>query len=302
MHLMKKTIALLVLTTAITGCQSSKPCSMDEESLTALRCWHFRDQNPITKEHVAYIRKQSKRGNLACKTILGHMYERGLGMPVDIAKAKAIYQALADADESAYLELGRLAEEGIGEPVDYVKARELYERAAKNGNNAAASKLGVLMEQGKGGPRDLDGALTLYLGSVRLYGDEAWRGIQRLRKQGVALSIEQKNKCNKIWRRAFNSMFSRAISNVEKQLTKETSPQNYLESATVKLTFSVESDTPDISIAKSSGDPITDQKVLNSISGYRFHGGPMLPDNQKTWAVSLIFPLREESAASMNNK
>lgn len=295
MHLMKKIIALLILTTVIAGCQSSTPGGMDTESLTALRCWHFRDQNPINKEHVTYIREQSKRGNLACKTILGHMYERGLGMPMDIAKAKAIYQTLADADESAYLELGRLAEEGIGEPVDYVKARALYERAAQKGNSVAAIKLAILMEQGKGGPQNLDDALTLYTDSVKLYGDEAWRGIQRLRQQGLVLSIEQKNKCNKIWSRAFSSMFNRAMSNVREQLTKETGPKNHLESATIKLRFSVESDTPEISITKSSGDTIIDQKVLNSISNYRYHGGPMLPDEQKTWTASLTFPLEGKS-------
>ncbi|CAM3763366.1 hypothetical protein SAMN05216575_101529 [Ectopseudomonas alcaliphila] len=293
MHLMKKTIALLVLTTAITGCQSSKPGSMDEESLTALRCWHFRDQNPITKEHVAYVRKQSKRGNLACKTILGHMYERGLGMPVDIPKAKAIYQALADADESAYLELGRLAEEGIGEPVDYVKAREFYERAAKKGNNTAATKLAVLMEQGKGGPRDLDGALIIYIASPHPYKADILNSIQRLRTQGLKLNTEEKEKYNGSWVKNFSSTLSSHIRYAQAKLSRDIKTGSSLNRATLQLKFTANSDTPEISIIESSGDAAIDQRILDSMSGYRLRSHPILPESQKTWTINQYFNLKK---------
>jgi len=275
----------------MTGCQSSGTGAMDEESLTSFRCWHFRDQDPITREQVAYILKQSQRGNLACKTILGHMHERGQGVPKNIAKAKAIYKALADVDESAYLELGRLAEEGAGEPVNYFKARQLYERAAQKGSTAATTKLAALMEQGKGGPQDLEGALILYTDSLRRYRDDSWKGIKRLRSQGLTLSIEQQKKCIEIWNLAHSRLFNRAIFYVQEQVRKEANANHPLGPATISLIFSAESETPKISITESSGDPTTDQKILTLISHYNFHGGPILPNGQKSWTVSLIIPL-----------
>lgn len=289
---MMKAVVLLMLTALVVGCQSIGARNDQEERVTTLRCWYFRDQHPLTEENIEYIREGSENGNLSCKLILGNMYERGLGMPKDVAKAKAIYQSIADVHEAAYSQLGRMAEEGVGEPVDYVKARHLYERAtSEQGNKLGAVQLAKLMEDGKGGPQDLNGALALYLSSMELYEDAAWKGIQRLRARGPALSAEQEKRYNEIWGHGVRSVLTDKIQDTQRQLSKEIKPGPTIKPGKIQLEFSLGSDMPEVSLLESSGDPAIDQAMLKAVSAYRISDEPILPKSQKTWTVVSDFSL-----------
>ena len=289
---MKKTVVLLMFTALVAGCQNTGTRNDQEERNATLRCWYFRDQNPVTPEHIEYIRERSEDGDLVCKTILGHMYERGLGMPKDVAKAKAIYKAVAEVDEASYSELGRMAENGIGEPVDYVKARQLYERAtAKQGNSLATVQLAKLMEDGKGGPQNLNGALALYLSVIKLQERDARKGIQRLHANGLVLSTEQKKRYNESVVRDLQGSLSRHIRYSQKMLSKEIKPGSTIKSSKLQLEFPFNSDVPKISLLESSGDPAIDQMVLKEMSDYKLRDKPILPESQKSWIVVLEFNL-----------
>lgn len=295
MLFMKKVVVLLMLTAAVAGCQSAGPKNDQEDRLAGLRCWHFRDQKPLTEEHVEYIREQSEKGQLLCKAILATMYERGLGVPKDVAKAKATYQAVASTDAEAYIELGRMAEEGIGEPVDYVKARQLYERAgAKQGIASAATRLARLMEEGKGGPQDLEGALNLYVGAIRLYGDDAWDGVRRLRAEGLVLNAEQVTRYNEIWRSAVRNTLSRKVLNTQRELSKTIDPGSSNKPMKLQLEFPLGSDTPRVSVLESSGDLSVDQAVVDAMATYRFADAPIMVGDKKSWTVVSGFSLGGE--------
>jgi uncharacterized protein len=54
------------------------------------------------------------------------------------------------------MNLGLMAEEGKGGPVDLVTARGLFEVCAKAGDLQAVERLGLMAEEGQGGPKDLD--------------------------------------------------------------------------------------------------------------------------------------------------
>ena len=294
MLFMKKVVVWLTLTVAVAGCQSTGPKNGQGDHMAGLRCWHFRDQKPLTEEHVEYIREQSEEGHPLCKTILATMYERGLGVPKDVAEAKAIYQAVASTNREAYIELGRMAEEGIGEPVDYAKARQLYELAgARQGNVPSAVRLAKLLEDGKGGPQDLDSALALYVSSLRLYRDEAWIGIRRIRARGLTISAEQGTQYNREWQRAVQRTLARKTRDTQIKLLKTASPGSSTRPIKFQLEFQVGSDVPEVSLLESSGDPAIDKAVISAMSSYRFPDAPILPDDRKSWAVVSGFTLEK---------
>ncbi len=66
------------------------------------------------------------------------------------------YKKAAEAGQvNAQNNLGFLYQNGIGVPQDFAKAVELYQKAARQGNAAAQNNLGMMYEQGTGVPEDL---------------------------------------------------------------------------------------------------------------------------------------------------
>jgi TPR repeat protein len=69
------------------------------------------------------------------------LYQNGLGVPQDYAKAREWYEkAVAKDNAHAMGNLGTLYANGYGVPQDYAKAREWFEKAAARGD-ASAKKL-----------------------------------------------------------------------------------------------------------------------------------------------------------------
>ncbi len=190
---MNKSAVVFVLALLSAGCQSLGETAPDNtEKWASVRCWYLRDQTPVSRQSLAYIRDRSESGDSLCGTVLGQMYENGLGVPVDLEKARATYLSAAQADDAVYVQLGRMAEEGIGEPADPAKARRLYEQSgAYEDNKLAAVRLAELLEAGRGGPQDKMGALNLYLKWLDRRQDDAWRGVQRLRRDGMVLDASR---------------------------------------------------------------------------------------------------------------
>ncbi|NWB99554.1 sel1 repeat family protein [Pseudomonas gingeri] len=283
---MNKAVFLLMLSALIAGCKSTTPNAQDD-SVAGLRCWHYRDQNPITQEQVEYIQARSENGDRLCKGMLASLYERGHGVPQDIPKAKALYQSLAEVNASAYYQLGRMEEEGIGEPTNYVKARQFYQlAAAEPGNENNATHLAKLMEEGKGGPQDLEGALALYVNAIRYSEDKAWKSVQRLRAQGLVLTAEQERHYNEIWVSGVQNQLGRKIWELEKTLSKQSKTSAANKPTQLQLAYIPGSVVPQILLLESSGDSTVDQAVLQAMSDYRFPDEPIQHPGEKTWKVT----------------
>ncbi|MCK9798665.1 sel1 repeat family protein [Pseudomonas sp. MAFF 302030] len=284
---LRKTLGLLLLTSLVAGCQSSPPPPVAQpDDLSSLRCWGVREQKSITREQLDYIRALSKNGDPVCTLMLGDLYERGHGVAQDTAQAKALYQAVADQDPSAYYQLGRMADDGVGEPPDYFKARAFYQRAAaKPGNPRSEFQLARLLEDGKGGPRDLQGALALYLRALKYSEDEPWKGIQRLRAQSLVLNSEQQQRVNEVWVSGTRATLRRKIETTQKTLSKTLQPVPPLKPLKFQLEYIQDAATPKLTLLESSGNSPVDQAVLQAMSTYRFSGEPILPAGQKSWKV-----------------
>lgn len=284
---MYKSAVVFLLALLGAGCQSNGETVPDNpEKWASLRCWYLRDQVPVTKQNLAYIRDRSESGDSLCGTVLGQMYEKGLGVPVDLEKARATYLSAAQSDTAVYVQLGRMAEEGVGEPVNPAKARRLYEQAgAYEDNKLAAVRLAELLEAGRGGPQDKVGALNLYLKWLERRQDDAWRGVQRLRRDGMVLNAEQVGRYNQVWTKLVNDTLTRHMRRTKTKLNKAFPQRSPLKPVKLQFQYSVGSVVPHVTMLEGSGDAAFDEAVMQEMAVYRFPEEPILPAEQKTWRV-----------------
>ncbi|WP_422776744.1 sel1 repeat family protein [Pseudomonas mediterranea] len=283
MPFMSKVVALLTLTAFVAGCKTSNYSNQTVDS-PELRCFAYWDDKAITSLEVRYIRDMSQSGNMPCTIMLGGLYEKGRGVPQDFSKAKALYQSIADKDAGAYGQLGRMAEEGIGGPVNDTDARQFYQRAvSKPEQRRSEARLAKYMEEGRGGPQDLQGALTHYFNATQYLGDDSWQGIERLRAKGLSLTIEQQQRYNSIFVGSVQSRLKKRITVVEKSLENNVNSTSASKPVQVQLEYIPGASAPVISIRQSSGDTALDQKVMQAFSDFRFPGDPIMPPGQKSY-------------------
>lgn len=111
-------------------------------------------------QHAAAILTTLAQQNDAdAEFMLGGLYQKGLGVPMDNAKTFFWYRKAADhpgtsAAITAESEIGVMYYLGIGVPKSYEDARLWDERAATAGDAIAQRNLGELYFQGLGGKRD----------------------------------------------------------------------------------------------------------------------------------------------------
>src|SRR5215831_2412512 len=108
-------------------------------SATDLEWWHAR----------------AAEGHAIEQAFLGILYENGVSVPQDYAKAAKWYeQAAIQGYVPAQVGLGLLYAEGTGVPQDYGKARQWFEKAAAQGYAEAQYSLGLLYYLGNGVAKD----------------------------------------------------------------------------------------------------------------------------------------------------
>lgn len=109
----------------------------------------------ISAEDLQMLQTQAAQGRTEAQTTLGHLYDNGLGVPQDHAKAAQWYEKAAVlGDMKAQYHLGSMYEDGRGVPPDYPKAHLWREKAAAQGYAMAQYKLGTMYEEGRGVPQD----------------------------------------------------------------------------------------------------------------------------------------------------
>ncbi|MBC2656205.1 sel1 repeat family protein [Pseudomonas sp. MSSRFD41] len=276
---MNKILALLLLGSLLGGCQSDTSAQTD--AMVGLRCWHYRDQESLSREMLDYIRRQGEAGNPMCQTLLATLYERGHGVVQDTARARALYLSQTQANPGAYYHLGRLDEQ----EADYLRARDHYQRAAAAGSRESALALARLMEEGKGGPQDLPGAQQLYFSVLKQSGDDAWKGIDRLRGHGLELNAEQQARYNQVWTASARSRLSRKLRLLQHRTLGKLKLGPDVKPAVVEVRFVPGSAEPRLKLLESSGDTPLDQTILQALGSYRFVGEPIPQAGQDDWRV-----------------
>ena len=99
--------------------------------------------------------KDAERGDAEAQYDLGVMYDYGIRVPEDDAKAVHWYRKAAErGDAEAQYELGLMYDYGEGVPEDDAMAVHWYRKAAEQGDADAQTKLGLMYAKGEGVPED----------------------------------------------------------------------------------------------------------------------------------------------------
>ncbi|WP_210496775.1 tetratricopeptide repeat protein [Microvirga antarctica] len=100
--------------------------------------------NEAFREATGRIEKD--KGDFAAMTLLGELYNQGLGVPVSPAKAADWYRLAAQrGDPQALASLGLMALEGRGMPKNPAQGRAWLEEAAAKGNPVASYNLALIL-------------------------------------------------------------------------------------------------------------------------------------------------------------
>lgn len=106
---------------------------------TALRLWQ-----PLAES-----------GHVDAQFNMGLLYDNGVGVERDLARAAEWYRRAAEAgDRTAQSYLGEMYARGHGVETDYAEAVEWYRKAALQRDGLAAYNLGILYASGRGVPVD----------------------------------------------------------------------------------------------------------------------------------------------------
>lgn len=281
---MLRTLLLVPVFAALVGCQGlGRPDDVDSP-IVGLRCLILAGKQPFERENLRYIERYADHGSAKCKVALGKMYEEGgYGVDQDLGKARALFAESAALDPSMNVLLGQMAERGEGEPVDYAKARDLYQRSGKS----AALPLGRLMAQGKGGPQDIPGALTLYLETTRYVGDDAWKAMDSLRKAGHALNEAQATRFRQVWLKGFLKEQNRRL--FVREVLEAVNGSGQDKSVTLTYRFTSDSGTPQVTLTKDSGDANVDAWIMKAAARISLRDSAPLTD--ETGKLEIVAPL-----------
>jgi TPR repeat protein len=129
----------------------------------------------------AFAERAAREGYGPSFVLIGSMYERGVGVPQDVAQAIQWYARGEQADSAAAMRaMGALYESGTGVAQDYAQARRRYEAASQRGDGEASRRLASMLERGLGGAADLARARQYYQRAVQQGHAEAQADLARI--------------------------------------------------------------------------------------------------------------------------
>lgn len=100
-------------------------------------------------------RPLAEQGDARAQSILGRMYARGRGVPLDEVEAGNWFRSAADrGNAGAQLALANMYAQGRGVPQDYAEAAKWYRMAAEQGDPQAQYNLGLSYAKGEGVSQD----------------------------------------------------------------------------------------------------------------------------------------------------
>jgi localization factor PodJL len=115
-------------------------------------------------EALTLLRSAANQGLAMAQYRLAKMYERGEGVPADLAQARQWTERAAAAGNSrAMHDLGVFFARGEGAPLDEAAAFRWFRQAAELGVEDSQFNLGVLYQQGRGAPANGAEALFWFL-------------------------------------------------------------------------------------------------------------------------------------------
>ncbi|TAN46150.1 MAG: sel1 repeat family protein [Rhodospirillales bacterium] len=150
--------------------------SGDAESQFLLGLQHFNAKS--YDNALNWLTRASDSGNAKAKNVLGNMFNAGMGVSQDKAKAISFWQEAADKGiYAAQYNLGQVYFRGDGTAQNFPKALEMFQKASANPEYSWPQYwIGVIHENGLGVAKNMDEAVKWYeLSAKRGFGDAAGR-------------------------------------------------------------------------------------------------------------------------------
>jgi TPR repeat protein len=104
----------------------------------------------------------------------------GGGGSADPAQARSLLARAGENNPEAQYRLGLMIAEGVGGPKDDVTARALFEKAAAQNHPGALERMGAFAQEGRGGEKDATAAKAYYEKAAALGNDDAKAALKRI--------------------------------------------------------------------------------------------------------------------------
>ncbi len=176
----------VMLTPPLTDATAPTPISfmmetLDLKELVDQANRYYQEENYSTAS--SWYRQAAEQGDAASQRRLGFMYQQGLGVNTDLARAKELFQKAADqGDTQAMVLLGLMFETGHGMPEEPGTAFNWYTRAAERDHPEGQYHLGRLYEEGIGVFANLEEAIEWYRKAAEGGDSKAQEALERLDK------------------------------------------------------------------------------------------------------------------------
>jgi len=121
-------------------------------------------------------------GDPVAQAYLGMMYQDGIAVRMNVAKAAYWYEKAAEqGNDRGQSSLALLYEQGQGVTQDFVKAAYWHLKAAEQGNDGSQKNLGDLYSHGMGVEKDYDKAVFWYRKAAAQGNQDALNRLKELR-------------------------------------------------------------------------------------------------------------------------
>jgi localization factor PodJL len=148
--------------------------------------------NGQTPEGVSLLRRAANQGLAMAQYRLAKLFERGEGVPVDLAQARQwTERAAAAGNRKAMHDLGVYYARGEGAPLDEASAFRWFRQAAELGVADSQFNLGVLYQQGRGTVANTSEALYWFSIAARAGDNDARARVATLEAQAPAEMVAQ---------------------------------------------------------------------------------------------------------------
>lgn len=148
--------------------------------------------NGQTPEGVSLLRRAANQGLAMAQYRLAKLFERGEGVPVDLAQARQwTERAAAAGNRKAMHDLGVYYARGEGAPLDEASAFRWFRQAAELGVADSQFNLGVLYQQGRGTVANASEALYWFSIAARAGDNDARARVATLEAQVAPDQVAQ---------------------------------------------------------------------------------------------------------------
>lgn len=146
-----KLILAVVLLAVGAGARAGLQDEHHEHKKNASAPAHCEDPSIGAEDKLKELRPLAAGGDARAQFDLGHMYDRGVGVPQDFKEAASWYRKAAEQGHAmAQFYLGQMCDIGKGVTQDYQEAATWYRKAAEQGEALAQLYLGFLYDHGQG--------------------------------------------------------------------------------------------------------------------------------------------------------